>query len=96
MQKREFLILVDLLKATDLNAKIIEIEGIISSISGLVSNSALGAVENKITDVSNLVKKTDYNAKISEKENKVSDHYHDEYITTSEFNRLTKENFTAR
>ena len=54
------------------------------------------AVENKIPDVSNLVKKTDYNTNISEIENKVSDHDHDKYITTSEFNKLSTENFKAR
>ena len=41
-------------------------EGKIPSISGLPTNSALTIVENKIPNVSNLVKKTDYNTKISE------------------------------
>ena len=41
-------------------------------------------------------KKTDYNTKISEIENKVTNHDHDEYNTTSEFNKLTVENFKAR
>ena len=54
------------------------------------------AVENKITDFSNLVKKTDYNTGISEIENKVSDHDRDEYIITPEFNKITTENFKAR
>ena len=54
------------------------------------------AVENKIPDVSNLVQKTDYSTKISETENKFSDHDHDKYIATSEFNKLTAETFTAR
>ena len=45
-------------KKTDLNAKIIEIEGKIPSITGLATNSALTAVENKIPDVSSAVKKT--------------------------------------
>ena len=40
--------------------------------------------------------KADYNTKISETENKASDHDHDECITTSEFNKLTIENFKAR
>ena len=53
------------------------------------------AVENKIP-VSNLVKKTDYSTKISEIEKNVNDHYHDKYITTSELNKLTAENFLAR
>ena len=54
------------------------------------------AVENKIPNVSNLVTKTDYNTKISEIEKKVSDHNHDKYINTPEFNKLTVENFKAR
>ena len=41
----------------DLNDKIIEIEVKILSITGLVTNSALPAVENKVSDVINLVKK---------------------------------------
>ena len=48
---------------TDYNAKITEIESIIPSISGLVTSTTLTAVENKILDVSNLVKKTAYDAK---------------------------------
>ena len=77
-----------LVKKTDFNAKGIEIEGKIRSISGLATNSALTAVENKIPDVSSLVKKIDYNTKISEIENKVNDHNHDKYITNPEFNTL--------
>ena len=47
--------------------------------------------------VSNLVKKTDYNTKISEIENKITtDHDHDQYISTKEFNKLTADNFAAR
>ena len=47
---------MDLLKK-DYNAKISETERKISSISGLATNSALTAVENKMPNVSNLVKK---------------------------------------
>ena len=42
------------------------------------------------------MKKTDYNTKISDIENKISDHNHDKYITTSEFNKLTTGTFNAR
>ena len=70
---------------TTLNAKINEVKG-----------EPLTAVENKIPNVSNLVKKTDYNTKISEIENKITtDHDHDKYITTQEFNKLASEHFTA-
>ena len=53
-------------------------------------------LENKIHDLSCLVKKTDYNTKITEIEKKVTDHNHDKYITTSEFDNLTGKHFTAR
>ena len=86
---------MELLKK-DLNVKVSEIEGEIPSITGLATNSALTAVENKIPDVSSLVKKTDYDAKILNIEKKVTDHDHDKYITTSEFNKLTTENFKVR
>ena len=76
----------DLAEKTDLNLKITEIESKIPSITA--TNSELTAVENKIPDVNSLVKKTDYDTKISEIEKKVSDHNHDKYITTPEFNIL--------
>ena len=71
-------------------------ESKVPSISGLATNAALTAVENKIPNVSNLVTKTDYNTKINEIEKKITDHDHDKYITTPEFNKLTAENFAAR
>ena len=56
-----------LVKKTNFNAKIIEVEGKIPSFSGLATNSALTAVENKILDNSTLVKKTDFDAKLKKK-----------------------------
>ena len=53
-------------------------------------------MKNKIHNISNLVKKTGFNTKINEIENKITDHDHDKYITTPEFNKLTAENFAAR
>ena len=41
----------DLVKKTDFNATITEVEGKIPSITGLATNSALTAVENKIPDL---------------------------------------------
>ena len=41
------------------------------SIAGLATTAALTAVENKIPNVINLVKKTDYNAKISDIEKNI-------------------------
>ena len=64
MQTKKFVILMDLLKKTDYNAKINEIENKIPSIFGLATTAALTALENKIPGVSDLVKKTDHYAKI--------------------------------
>ena len=47
-----------------LNAKINLVKGEIPSITNLATTAALTTVENKIPNVSNLVKKTDYNTKI--------------------------------
>ena len=52
--------------------------------------------ENKIPDVSSLVKKTDHDANITETDKKITDHDHDKYITNSECNKLTTESFAAR
>ena len=54
---------------TDFNTKVTEIEGKITSITGLATNSELTAVENKIPDVSSLVTKTDYAAEIAKTKN---------------------------
>ena len=77
----------------DQNAKVSEIESKTPNITGLATNSALTAVENKIPDVSSLVKKKFFDAKISGIEKKLTDHDHDKYITTSEFNKFTTEDF---
>ena len=92
-QKRKFLRLV---KKSDYDAKISELETKIPSISGLATTSALTAIENKIPSVSNLLKKTGYDKKISDLEKKITDHKHDKYITTPKFNKLTAKNFAAR
>ena len=54
------------------------------------------AVENKIPSISNLVKKTDYDTKVGEIEKKLTDHNHDKYITTTEFNKLATDAVNAR
>ena len=82
-------------KKTDFNTKDTEIEGKIPSITGLATNTELTAVENKIPDISSLVKKTDYNTKISDIEKKITDHEHDKYITTPEFNTIAASVFNA-
>ena len=62
----------------------------------MASTSVLTTIENKISDVSSSVKKTDYDKKNSAIEKKVSDHNHDKYITTPEFNNLAVVFSTAR
>ena len=76
----------DLVKKADYNTKITEFEGKIPDVSSLATKTALTTVENKISNVNGLVKKTDYDTKISELEKKLTNHDHDKYITTSEFN----------
>ena len=74
-----------LVKKTDYNT---EIDGKIPNVSNLATKTTLTTIENKILDVSNLIKKTDCNTKITKIENKLNNHNHDKYITTSEFNNL--------
>ena len=85
-----------LVKKSDFNAKISELENKISSISGLVKTAVLTALENKIPSVKILVKKIDYDTKVSGMEKKITDHNHDKYIVSPEFNKITAENFVAR
>ena len=94
--KKEIPSVTNLATTTALNAKINnEVKNKIPNIANLSTTTAFTAVENKVPNVSNLVKKTNYNTKISESENKITtDHDHDKYITTQEFNKLTSENFS--
>ena len=77
-------------------AKLAELENKIPDISSLATKTILNAVEHKIPSVSSLVKKTDYETKISEFEKKLTDHNHDKYISTPEFNTLAASVFNAR
>ena len=43
-----------------------------------------------------LVKKTDSNTKITDIEKKLTDHNHDKYITSPEFNNLAADVFNAK
>ena len=62
----------DVIKKTDYNAKITEIENEIPDISNLATKTLLNTVENKIPDTSGLVKKRQ-NTKIAEIEGKIPD-----------------------
>ena len=85
-----------LLKKTNCNTKITELENKITDISNLATKTALTAIEKKIPSVSNFKKKTDYNTKVTEIENKLNNHNHVNYINTSEFNKLAADDFNAR
>ena len=63
----------DVIKKTDYNSKIAEIENKIPDVTNLAIKTALNTVQNKIPDTSSLVKKNDYNAKITEMEGKILD-----------------------
>ena len=62
----------------------------------MATTSTLTTVENKMPDVSSLVKKKDYETKISKIEKKFTDHNHDKYITIPEFKKFTAAIFFAR
>ena len=62
----------------------------------VATKTGLTAVENKIPDVSSLVKKTNHEQEISEPEKKLTDHNHDKYITTPEFDTLAADVFNTR
>ena len=63
----------DVIKKSDYNAKITEIEGEIPDISNLATKTSLNTVEYKIPDTSGIIKKRDYNSKITETEEKIPD-----------------------
>ena len=77
-------------------AKLTELENKILDISNLATKISLATVENKIPNVSNLVNKTDYNTKVTEIEKKLTEHNHEKYSTTPEFNKLAADVLNAR
>ena len=77
-------------------AKLTELENKIPGVIGLATKTALTAVENKIHSISSLIKKTDYDTKISEIEKKLTNHDHNKYAATSEFNVLAANVFNTR
>ena len=54
------------------------------------------AVENKVPTVSSLVKRINYDTKISELGKNLTDHDHDKYISTPEFNTFAASVFDAK
>ena len=72
-----------MVKKTDFNIKVTEIEGKIADVSSLVTKSALTVVENKTPDVSSLVEKTDYATEIANLRN--------DYVTNAALNAKHKD-----
>ena len=70
-----------------LNAQIKKVEIEIPIITNLATIAALTTVENKIPNVSDLIKKADYDVKISEMESK--------YFATSDYNKFTSNTLDA-
>ena len=75
----------DLIKKTDLNAKITDVENKIPSIT-----SALTSVENKIPDVSSLATKTDFDAKLKGISDRVSSNKSKHLLVENELKKLEK------
>ena len=61
-----------MVKKTNFDSRITEVECKIPNISGLATKSALTAVENKIPDVTNSITKTDFDAKLKDISDRVT------------------------
>ena len=82
----------DIINLTINNDKINEVKHKIPKITNLATTSTLTAMENKILNVSNLVKKltiTQKFVKLKKKKNYIITQDNTKYITTPEFNKLT-------
>ena len=79
-----------MVKKTDFNSKITEVEGKIPSTSGLATNSALTAVENKIPDVSSLVTKADFDAKLKGISDRLTSNKSKHLLVENELQKLKK------
>ena len=88
----------DVVKKTDYNTKIKDIEHkipyIINSTTTAVLNAKIDDIKSKIPNITNLSPTAALNAKINEIKGEIPDH--SKYITTPEFNMLTAENISAR
>ena len=88
-----------LLKKTNYNAKITEIEGKIPDISNVVTKTVLTTVENKIPDVSGLATKVEFDAidgKIPKITGLISKSDHDKDISKIKNNYITNYVLTSR
>ena len=77
-----------LVRKTDYDNKITDIEGKTLTITGLATTAILNAVKNEIPNVSDLVKKADYDAEIPDIDGK--------YFTTSDYIKFTNDILDAK
>ena len=80
--------LLVLLKKTDFDSKITEVESKIPNISGLATNSSLTAVENKIPDITSLITKTDFDAKLKNISDRVTNNKSKDILFDNELKKL--------
>ena len=77
-----------MVKKTDFNSKISEVEGKIPSVSGLATNSALTTAESKIPDVNSLITKTDFDTILKIISDRVTSNKYKHLLTESELKKL--------
>ena len=82
------MMLLVLLKKTDFDSEITEVEGKIPNISGLGSNSSLTAVGNKIPDIASLITKTDFDAKLKYISDRVTNNKSKDLLLDNELEKL--------
>ena len=79
----------EVVKKTDYNAKITDLENKFPDISNLATKTALTNLSNTVPDISTLIKKSDYDTKIREIENK--------YVSNTGFDsKLTQANVITK
>ena len=86
--KNEISRITNLATNASLKAKINEVNGEIHSITNLTTTPAFTAVENKIPNVNDLVKKADYDAEIKD--------IKDKYLSTFDYNKFTNNIFDEK
>ena len=77
-----------MVKKTDFDSKITEVERKIPNIGGLATNSALNTVENKIPVFTNLVTKTDVDAKLKDISDRVTKNKSKDLLLDNELKKL--------
>ena len=89
MSKLRNVVTNEVVKKTDYNAKITDLENKFLDISNLATKTALTNLSNTVPDISTLIKKSDYDTKIREIENK--------YVSNTGFDsKLTQANVITK